>query len=240
MKFTVCKNYDEMSDKAARIVNSAIKSYPEITLGLATGSTPLGLYKRMIEAYNAGEISFKKVKSFNLDEYCGLTRDNSQSYYYFMRRNLFDHIDIDMNNVEVPNCEVSDYQAECERYDKKIEENGGIDIQILGIGNNGHIAFNEPEEALYAKTHHTPLTRSSIEANKRFFNSIDEVPTSAITMGIESIMKARKIIILISGVKKHAALTKLLSGRITTGCPATILNCHPDCCVLADEEAYHG
>lgn len=240
MKLIVCENYDEMSKEAGKIVNAAVKNNPEITLGLATGSTPVGLYKEMIKAYEAGEISFKKVKSFNLDEYCGLTRDNDQSYYYFMCDNLFNHIDIDMKNVEVPNCEVSDYQAECERYDKKIEDNGGIDIQILGIGNNGHIAFNEPEEELYAKTHHTPLTQSSIEANKRFFNSIDEVPTSALTMGIEPIMKARQIIILISGAKKHDALTKLLSGRITTACPATILNCHPNCYVIADKDAYNG
>lgn len=240
MKVIICENYDDMSKKAGEIVNGEVKKNPEIVLGLATGSTPVGLYKEMIKAYESGEISFKKAKSFNLDEYCGITRDNDQSYYYFMCDNLFNHIDIDMENVEVPNCEVSDYEAECERYDKKIEAAGGIGIQVLGIGNNGHIGFNEPEDELYAKTHHTPLTRSSIEANKRFFNSIDEVPTSAITMGMEPILKAEKIIILISGVKKHDAVMKLLSGRITTQCPATLLNCHPDVTVLVDKEAYNG
>ncbi|MBE7021105.1 MAG: glucosamine-6-phosphate deaminase [Ruminococcaceae bacterium] len=240
MKFIVCKNYDEMSKKAAEIMIDVVKNNPKATLGLATGSSPIGMYNCMAEAYRNGEVSFKECKSFNLDEYYKISKDNDQSYYYFMNENLFSKIDIDLKNTDIPNGEADDYEEECKRYDAKIEANGGIDVQVLGIGNNGHIGFNEPEEWLYAGTHKTGLTQSTIEANKRFFASIDDVPTSALTMGMATILKARKIVMVISG-KAKAEVTKILKeGRISTSCPASILHCHNDVTIVCDEDAYNG
>ena len=240
MKFIVCKNYEEMSEKAAEIMIDVVKNKPDATLGLATGSSPIGMYKCMAKAYENKEVSFKNCKSFNLDEYYKISRDNDQSYYYFMNENLFSHIDIDLKNTDIPNGEADDYEKECERYDAKIEANGGIDVQVLGIGNNGHIGFNEPEEWLYSKTHKTSLTESTIEANKRFFASADDVPRYALTMGMATIMKARKIVMVISG-KAKAPVTKILKeGRISTSCPASLLHCHNDVTIVCDEDAYNG
>ncbi len=240
MKFIVCKDYDEMSKKAAEIMIEVVKNNPKATLGLATGSSPIGMYNCMAEAYKKGEVSFKECKSFNLDEYYKISKDNDQSYYYFMNENLFSKIDIDLKNTDIPNGEAEDYEEECKRYDAKIEANGGIDVQVLGIGNNGHIGFNEPEDWLYAGTHKTGLTQSTIEANKRFFASIDDVPTSALTMGMATILKARKIVMVISG-KAKAEVTKILKeGRISTSCPASILHCHNDVTIVCDEDAYNG
>lgn len=240
MKFIVCKNYDELSKEAGKILVDVVKNKPDATLGLATGSSPLGLYKYMADAYKSGEVSFKDCKSFNLDEYYKISRDNDQSYYYFMNENLFSHIDIKPENTDIPNGEADDFEAECKRYDEKIEKNGGIDIQVLGIGNNGHIGFNEPEECLYSGTHRTGLTESTIEANKRFFASADDVPRSALTMGMATILKARKIIMVISGKAKAPVTQILKEGRITTSCPASLLHCHNDVTVICDEEAYNG
>ena len=240
MKFIVCKDYDEMSKKAAEIMIDVVKNNPKATLGLATGSSPIGMYNYMAKAYENKEVSFKECKSFNLDEYYKISKDNDQSYYYFMNENLFSKIDIDLKNTDIPNGEAEDYEEECKRYDAKIEANGGIDVQVLGIGNNGHIGFNEPEEWLYSGTHKTGLTQSTIEANKRFFESIDDVPTSALTMGMATILKARKIVMVISG-KAKAEVTKILKeGRISTSCPASILHCHNDVTIVCDEDAYNG
>ncbi len=240
MKLYVCKNYNEMSDKAADVVASVITLKPDCVLGLATGSTPVGMYKKLAELNKAGKIDFAGVKTYNLDEYYPIKPTDSQSYRYFMDKNLFDNINIDKANTHVLNGEASDTAAECAAYDKAIEAAGGIDIQVLGIGNNGHIGFNEPADELIAATHVQALTENTIEANSRFFNSADEVPKQALTMGMAPIMKAKRIIILISGKAKHAALKELLSGVITTKNPATVLNLHNDVTIVCDEDAYNG
>ncbi len=238
MRIVVCENYDEMSKKAADIVAAQMKEKPDSILGLATGSTPLGLYNELIKMNKAGEIDFSKISSFNLDEYYPIKRTNDQSYYYFMNENLFSKVNIDTNNTFVPNGEVDDPAKECADYDKMIDESAGVDIQILGIGQNGHIAFNEPDTVLNANTHLTSLTQNTIEANARFFSDVSEVPTSALTMGMASIMKARKIILLASGASKKDAVARLRTSDITTQNPATLLKLHPDVVILCDKEAY--
>ncbi len=239
MKLIVCKNYEKMSEKAAQIVASIITLKPDCTLGLATGSTPVGMYKRLVEMYDAGELDFSEVKSYNLDEYYPIKPTDPQSYRYFMDENLFDHVNILKENTHVMNGEAKDPNAECEEYDKAVEA-ANVDIQVLGIGRNGHIGFNEPSDKLIAATHLTELTESTIEANSRFFNSPDEVPHHALTMGLSSIMKSKRIIILISGREKHEALKEMLSGIINTNVPATMLNMHRDVTVICDEAAYNG
>lgn len=240
MKLYVCKNYDEMSEKAAQVVASVITLKPDCVLGLATGSTPVGMYSKLAELNRAGKLDFSQVKTYNLDEYYPIKPSNPQSYRYFMDKNLFDLINIDKANTHLLNGEVSDTEAECAAYDEAIKAAGGIDIQVLGIGNNGHIGFNEPDDKLVAATHKTALTESTINANARFFNSSDEVPRHALTMGLEPIMKAKKIIMLVSGKGKHAALSEMLSGVITTSNPATVLQLHQDVTVVCDEDAYNG
>lgn len=240
MKLYVCKNYDEMSAKAADVVASVITLKPDCVLGLATGSTPVGMYTRLAEMNKAGKLDFAGIKTYNLDEYYPIKASDPQSYRYFMNKNLFNNINIDIDNTHVLNGEAPDTEAECAAYDKAIEAAGGIDIQVLGIGNNGHIGFNEPAEELIAETHVQALTANTIEANSRFFNSADEVPKHALTMGMAPIMKAKRIIILISGKGKHAALKEMLAGKITTSNPATILNLHSDVTVVCDEDAYNG
>lgn len=240
MRVIVCDNYDEMSKEAAKIMAAQVHLKPNCVLGLATGSTPVGAYNELVNMYKNGEIDFKDVTTFNLDEYYPITRDNDQSYYYFMHDNLFNYINIPEERIHVLNGEAKDAQKECEEYEKSIASHGGIDLQLLGIGRNGHIAFNEPDENLVADTHVTSLTDDTIDANARFFNDIKDVPTKSLTMGMASIMKARKILILINGAGKHAALKKLLSGKISTACPATMLNMHSDVIVICDKEAYNG
>ena len=190
--------------------------------------------------HKKGEIDFKDVKTFNLDEYYPIKRNNDQSYYYFMHDNLFNYINIPEESIHVLNGEVSDPEKECADYEKCIDAHGGIDLQLLGIGRNGHIAFNEPDENLVANTHVTALTEDTIDANSRFFADIKDVPTKSLTMGMASIMKARKILILINGAGKAQALKKMLSGEISTSCPATMLNMHSDVVVICDKEAYNG
>ncbi len=238
MKFIVCENYEEMSKAGADIVISQLKEKKNSILGLATGSTPIGLYKELIKAYENGEISFKDVKTFNLDEYYPIYKSNDQSYDYFMNDNLFNHIDIDKANTDIPNGEAVDAVKECADYEKRIAASEGVDIQILGIGQNGHIGFNEPDAALDALTHKTSLTQNTIEANSRFFASIDEVPTAALTMGIGTILKAKKIILLASGANKKDAIAALMDSRLTTQCPATMLKLHDDVTIICDKEAY--
>ena len=240
MRVIVCENYDELSKEAAKIMASQVHLKPNCVLGLATGSTPVGAYKELINMYKNGEIDFKDVTTFNLDEYFPISRKNDQSYYYFMHENLFDHINVPEERIHVLNGEVADPEKECADYEKAICDNGGIDLQLLGIGRNGHIAFNEPDENLVSDTHVTVLTDDTIDANARFFEDKKDVPTKSLTMGMASIMKARKILILINGAGKHAALKKLLSGKITTSCPATMLNMHSDVVVICDKEAYNG
>ena len=238
MKVILCENYEEMSAKAANIFAAQLTLKPDSILGLATGSTPVGMYKKRIEKNEAGEIDFSAVKTFNLDEYYPIKRDNSQSYFTFMNENLFSHINIDMANTHVPNGETDDAEAECKEYEKKLAAAGGVDLQVLGIGQNGHIAFNEPDDALFSYTHVTDLTKSTIEANSRFFDSEKDVPTQAITMGMASIMSAKKIVLLANGANKKDAVKALLDDKITPSVPATLLKIHPDVILICDKEAY--
>ncbi len=238
MKFIVCDNYDEMSKEAAKIVINQIKSKNDSILGLATGSTPVGLYKELITSYEKGEISFENVKSFNLDEYYPIKKTNDQSYYYFMNDNLFSHVNIKPENTDIPNGEADDPEAECANYDERVASSAGVDVQILGIGQNGHIGFNEPDDKLDCGTHLTKLTQNTIEANSRFFNSIEDVPTAALTMGIGTIMKAKKIILLASGANKKDAIAALKDSFLNCNIPATMLKLHDDVIVICDKEAY--
>lgn len=235
MKLLVVKDYEEMSYVASKIFKDIIDEKADAVLGLATGSTPIGLYKKLIEMNRNEEIDFCNIKTVNLDEYVGLGGENPKSYRYFMNENLFNHININKANTVVPNGLVENPEEEAKSYDKKIEELGGIDIQILGIGNNGHIGFNEPDDFLISETHVTNLAKSTIEANSRFFKSINEVPTKAITMGIRSIMKAKKILLLVNGEDKIRVIKELLNGNITTSNPATILKLHEHLTIIIDE-----
>lgn len=236
MKLLVVKNYEEMSEAAAKVFKEVLNEKPDAVLGLATGSTPIGLYKKLIQMNENKEIDFSEVKTVNLDEYVGLGEENDQSYRYFMNENLFNHININKCNTSVPNGLAKDLDEEARNYDKRIEELGGIDIQILGIGGNGHIAFNEPDEFLIEGTHVTNLAQSTIEANARFFNSIDEVPTKALSLGIGTIMKTKKILLLVKGEDKAQAVKELLNGNITTQNPASVLKMHKDVTVIIDEK----
>lgn len=231
------KDYDDMSAKAANIMASQIILKPNSVLGLATGSTPEGLYSRLIKKYNDGELDFSSIKTVNLDEYKGLTRDHDQSYYYFMNDKLFNHVNIDKANTNVPDGTKEDGDAECARYEEIIKSLGGIDIQLLGIGGNGHIGFNEPDDSFIRDTHCVKLTDSTIEANSRFFASKDEVPKFAYTMGIGSIMQAKKILLVASGKSKAKAVYDTIRGPITPKVPASVLQLHPDAVIVADEDA---
>lgn len=238
MRVIVCENYDELSVQAARIVAAQLVVKPQSILGLATGSTPVGMYKKLIEMNKDGKIDFSEVKTYNLDEYYPIKKSNDQSYDYFMNEQLFSHINIDKNNTNIPNGEAPDAEKECERYENELSKIGGVDLQILGIGQNGHIAFNEPDENLISVTHLTKLTQNTIEANSRFFASEDEVPKQALTMGMGSILKAKKIVIMANGKNKSDAVAELLNNNITTSNPATMLKVHPDVTLICDKDAF--
>jgi glucosamine-6-phosphate deaminase len=240
MKFIVCDSYEEMSRRGAEIIADVMKAKPRCLLGLATGSTPVGMYRELIAMCRRGEIDFSEVVTYNLDEYYPISPDNDQSYRYFMNKNLFDEVNIDKANTHVPDGAAADADAACRAYDEAYAKTGGADVQVLGIGQNGHIAFNEPEEALTVGTHVTSLTEDTIRANSRFFASVDEVPTRALTMGMGSIMMAKSIILLANGKNKHAAVELLKGDKITPHCPATLLKLHPDVTVLCDKEAFLG
>lgn len=236
MKIVVVKDYEEMSLKASEIIIDLLKEKKDATLGLATGSSPIGIYKNLIKAYNAGEISFKDVKSYNLDEYCELPRSHPESYYSFMHTNLFNHVDIKEENVHIPCSEGSDLQKLCNEYNDELNK-ASIDIQLLGIGANGHIGFNEPKTSFDQETFVVKLTEKTRLDNQRFFNSLDEVPKYAMTMGIKNIMQSKKIILVASGKNKQEAVKALASGVVTTDFPASVLHNHNDVIVFVDEEA---
>ena len=238
MRVYKVKNYDEMSRKAANLIAAQIITKPDSVLGLATGSTPVGTYKYLVEKYNNGDLDFSEVKTANLDEYKGLTRESEQSYYYFMHEHLFDRVNIDPENTNVPNGTEPDADKECERYEKLIESMGGVDIQLLGLGHNGHIGFNEPDSAFAQTTHCVDLTESTIEANKRFFASADDVPRQAYTMGIGTIMRAKKILLVVSGQDKAETVAKAFFGPVTPEVPASILQFHPDVTIVGDQAAF--
>ncbi|WP_042143470.1 glucosamine-6-phosphate deaminase [Paucisalibacillus sp. EB02] len=232
------KDYDAMSKEAASFLVERINRLKNPILGLATGSTPEGLYKCLIEEYKQGNVSFKDVKSFNLDEYVGLEKNDPNSYYYFMKDKLFDHVDISLDHVRVPNGVATDLQQECVDHEEAIKAAGGIDVQLLGIGANGHIGFNEPGTPFTSKTQVVDLEESTIQANSRFFNSIEEVPTQAVSMGIETIMNSKEILLLASGASKAGALAKLINGDVTEDVPASVLKNHPNVTVIVDEAAF--
>ena len=237
MKLIVVNNYEELSKVAAKEFSKIIKEKENAVLGLATGGSPVGMYKELIRMYEQKELNFSKTTTVNLDEYIGLNPEHNQSYRYFMNNNLFNHINIDKSNTFVPNGLAEDIEAQCKEYDQKIVELGGIDIQLLGVGNNGHIAFNEPNNELSSGTHIISLTDNTIEANARFFDNIDDVPRKAITMGVGGIMKAKKIILIASGESKAEAIKGIFSGKITTANPATMLQMHRDVTIIVDEAA---
>lgn len=236
MKVIIVKDYEEMSLKAFEVMSEVVKNKPDAVLGLATGSTPIGLYKNMIKDHKENGTSYKNIKTVNLDEYAGLDYSSDQSYVYFMRSNLFDHIDIDLKNTNIENGKAVDRQAECDRYNRLLEEMQQ-DIQVLGIGSNGHIAFNEPGTPFGSVTHIVDLAESTIKDNSRMFASIDEVPRQAFTMGLKNIMNAKKVLILANGANKAKAVYGLVKGEVTEDLPASVLQLHPDCVVIADESA---
>ena len=236
MKVIIAENYDDMSVKAYEIMKEVLTSKDQAVMALATGSTPIGLYKNMIADNKAGAVSYKNVKSVNLDEYVGQGVGDEQSYVEFMRNNLFNHIDIDLANTDLPNGKAADLQAECDRYNAKLASLS-VDVQILGIGSNGHIGFNEPNTAFGSVTHVVDLTENTIKDNARFFNSIDEVPTQALSMGIKNVMNAKSIILLASGANKADAIKATLEGPVTEAMPASVLQLHPNCYFVIDKAA---
>lgn len=237
MKIIRTKDYEEMSRKAANLISAQILLKPDCVLGLATGSTPIGIYDQLVEWYKKGDLDFSTVKTVNLDEYKGLTRDNEQSYYYFMHHHLFDRVNIDEENTHVPNGQVENGDEECLRYEALIKSMGGVDLQLLGLGRNGHIGFNEPAADFPKITHCVDLTESTIEANKRFFASADEVPRQAYTMGIGTIMKADKILVVANGEDKADAVAAMVQGKINPEVPASTLQLHNNVILVADEAA---
>lgn len=237
MRIYKTANYEEMSRKAANIIAAQIIMKPDCVLGLATGSTPIGTYKELIDAYNKGDLDFSKVTSINLDEYKGLSSDNDQSYRYFMNTNLFNHVNIDKANTYVPDGLEPDSKKACDDYNNIIATKGPVDLQLLGLGHNGHIGFNEPSHIFEKETHCVDLTESTIEANKRFFASEADVPRQAYTMGIGNIMSADKVLLIVSGKGKASILKEVLYGPVTPEVPASILQLHKNVIVVADEEA---
>ena len=236
MQIIKVKNYDQMSEEALKIVLDVVKNKPDAVLGLATGSTPLGLYAKMIEDHKNNGTSYAECRTVNLDEYVGLDVNSNQSYVYFMRENLFKNIDIKLENTHIENGKADDKEAECAHYNALLGELAQ-DVQILGIGSNGHIAFNEPGTPFDSVTHIVDLAESTIKDNSRLFNSIDEVPRQAFTMGLSNIMNAKKIVILANGEGKAYAIGELVNGEIREEVPATILRNHPDCILICDELA---
>ncbi len=237
MKIIRTRDYADMSRKSANIISAQVILKPDSVLGLATGSSPVGTYEKLIDWCNKGDIDFSNVKTVNLDEYVGLTKENPCSYYYFMYENLFKHININLENTNIPNGMEHDILKECKRYDDLLASFGQVDLQLLGLGNNGHIGFNEPCEVFRKSTFCVELAPSTIEANSRFFNSADEIPRHAYTMGIGSIMSAKKILLVVHGEAKADILKEAIEGPITPSVPASVLQLHNDVTIVADEGA---
>lgn len=237
MRVYCAADYYHVSRVAANIISAQVIMKPDCVLGLATGSTPIGTYEQLIRWYEKGDLDFSQVHSINLDEYRGLSSENDQSYRYFMNKHLFDSINIDKKNTFVPNGMEEDREKACREYDEIIRSQGGIDMQILGLGHNGHIGFNEPGSAFGKETHCVKLTESTISANARFFASIDDVPREAYTMGIKSIMQAKKIVVIVSGESKKEIVKRAFTGPITPEVPASVLQLHNDVILVGDEAA---
>lgn len=240
MNVVVTKSYDESCAYVADMICKLVNEKPDCKLGLATGGTPVPMYKKLIEANKAGKVDFSKVRTVNLDEYCGIPETHDQSYRYFMNTNLFDHIDIDKANTYVPNGMAEDVDAECAAYDERIQEFGGIDLQLLGIGHDGHIGFNEPADHFSCGTNCVELTDMTIDANARFFANRDDVPRQALTMGMQAIMQAKAVLMVVSGADKAEIIRKSFCGPITPEVPASILQLHPNVTLVGDEAALAG
>ena len=238
MKIIRAKDYQDMSRKAANIISAQVIMKPDCVLGLATGGTPVGTYAQLVDWYNKGDLDFSEVTTVNLDEYRGLPKEHPQSYWYFMNENLFSKVNIDPAKTNLPDGTNLDTAAECARYNGVIHKLGGIDLQLRGIGPNGHIGFNEPGEAFELEAHCIDLAPTTIEANKRFFDGNETlVPKQAYTMGIKTIMQARKVLVVANGKAKAQAVKDAVTGPVTPACPGSILQLHPDCILVADEEA---
>jgi len=237
MNVVIVRNYHELSVQATQLVADQITNKKNTVLGLASGQTPIGMYQELINMFKRGKIDFSEVVTFNLDEYYGLAPEHPQSYYYYMWNTLFKHINIKKENIYLLNGMPENIKQECNQYEYLIQKNGGIDLQILGIGDNGHLGFNEPAIGLNSKTHLVTLSEETIQANSHYFNNIQEIPKQAITMGIGTIMKAKKIVLLASGRKKSHTIEKTINGPVSTEVPATILQLHPDVKLLIDKEA---
>ena len=237
MRIYVTEDYNAMSRRVANILSAQVILKPDCVLGLATGSTPVGAYKQLVEWYKKGDLDFSQVRSINLDEYVGLAPTHDQSYRYFMQSNLFDHVNIVPANTNVPNGLAEDAAEECRRYNEVIHTLGPIDLQLLGMGHNGHIGFNEPSDVFELETHVVNLTETTIQANARFFASADEVPRQAMTMGIQTIMQAKKVLVAVSGKDKAEIVKKAFTGPVTPNVPASILQMHPDVILVGDEAA---
>ena len=237
MRIYLSEDYKSMSRRAANIISAQVITKPDSVLGLATGGTPVGAYQQLVEWYKKGDLSFAEIKTVNLDEYLGLSPHHEQSYRYFMQVNLFDHIDIKPENTHVLNGLAKDPEAECAAYNQLIRDLGGIDLQLLGMGHNGHIAFNEPGDDFGLETHVVTLTDRTIDANTRFFESRDEVPRHALSMGIKNIMQARRILIVVSGEEKAETVCKAFAGPVTKDVPASVLQLHPDVTLVGDRAA---
>ena len=238
MKVIICKDKKAVAKEAYKIVRDRIMNCGAKVLGLPTGTTPMGLYAEMVKGYKKGELDFSDVHTFNLDEYIGLPVEHEQSYRNFMDTRLFNHINIDMNNTHLPNGKAADLHAEAARYEKEVAALGYADLQVLGVGHNGHIGFNEPDSFLVQDTHVTDLTEDTIDANSRFFESANDVPKQALTMGIGTIMHAKKIILLASGANKRDAIATLFNGKVDPMSPVTVLNLHHDVTLLCDDAAW--
>ena len=236
MQVIITEDYDELSEEAAKLILNVVKANSYAVLGLATGTTPLGLYKKLIADHKKNGTSYKHIRAVNLDEYKGLPPEHNQSYAYFMRKNLFEHLDIDFENTYIENGIAENEEEECKRYDNLLKSMRQ-DIQLLGLGSNGHIAFNEPNTSFDSTTHIVDLTESTIKDNSRLFASIEEVPKQAYTMGLKSIMRAKKILILASGENKAEAVYKTVKGEVTEAVPASILQKHNDCILIVDKAA---
>ena len=237
MNIHIFDSQQKLNEAGAGIIIGTVQTKPRAVLGLATGSTPTGIYEEVVREYNRGLVSFRKASSFNLDEYVGLPAGHQESYLVYMQEHLFNHIDMPQENIHIPDGTAADTDAECRRYDELLADAGQLDLQLLGIGHNGHIGFNEPDHALLRNTHVVTLREETLQANARFFNSMEEVPAQALTMGIGAILKAKTILLVVRGADKAEIIHKALTGPITTEIPASLLQTHPSLVVLMDAEA---
>ncbi|MEF3306486.1 glucosamine-6-phosphate deaminase [Paenibacillus sp. GYB003] len=237
MNILTFRSTEELNEAGAGIITGLVQTNPRAVLGLATGGTPVGIYEEIVKTHRKGMVSFKSATSFNLDEYVGIPEDHPESYHAYMKRHLFDHVDFAPERTHIPNGNASDLEQECARYNQLLDDAKQIDLQLLGLGHNGHIGFNEPDHALVSGTHIVKLKDETREANARFFNSIDEVPTHALTMGVGTILKAKMILLVVRGADKAEIVHRALTGPITTECPASLLQTHPHVVVLLDTES---